>query len=100
MAAMTGSSQMSAKALLDYFRPLNTYLEDRIKEMNITVGWRSELPDFFKDPKQGKESDETIPIVVGAVIGGIAVVLLVVFVIGRRRRRSRRGKPGDNMEMS
>ena len=100
MNTMTGSRQLSARAILDYFHPLNVYLEGKIKENNITVGWSSELQDFFKEPKGKEDVDQTVPIVVGAVIGGIAVILLVVFVVGRRRRRARKSRGSDNMEMS
>jgi peptidyl-dipeptidase A len=37
LEAMTGSRQMDASAILDYFKPLQTWLEEQNK--GVAVGW-------------------------------------------------------------
>uniref|UniRef100_T1GT33 Angiotensin-converting enzyme n=1 Tax=Megaselia scalaris TaxID=36166 RepID=T1GT33_MEGSC len=36
----TGDRKMSAKALLDYFKPLRKWLQGEIKRLDITTGWQ------------------------------------------------------------
>ena len=38
LEALTGSRQMDATAILDYFAPLKTYLDDQLK--GKPVGWQ------------------------------------------------------------
>lgn len=61
---MTGEDQLSGKALLDYFEPLHQYLKDQ-----ETTG----------------PVDQTIPIVVGAVLGGVVVAALVAYFVKNHR---------------
>ena len=35
----TGSNKMSADALLEYFAPLETWLDQEIAAYNIPIGW-------------------------------------------------------------
>jgi len=39
LEAMTGSPEISAKPLLRYYAPLITWLEKRVEEENIPIGW-------------------------------------------------------------
>ena len=47
---MTGSRKMDAQPLLDYFKPLENWLDSEIEEKNIPVGWDSTVDSFFPDP--------------------------------------------------
>ena len=47
---MTGSRKMDAQPLLDYFKPLENWLDSEIDEKNIPVGWNSTVDSFFPDP--------------------------------------------------
>lgn len=39
MEQLTGTRDMDASAMLRYFAPLQQWLEDYVKERNLTVGW-------------------------------------------------------------
>jgi len=39
LAEFTGSDTVTADALLNYFQPLETFLQEQIEKLNITVGW-------------------------------------------------------------
>jgi Tfp pilus assembly protein PilN len=71
---MTGESKMSGSALLEYFQPLYEFL----RAAN-NVGQNSEDSD----------NDQTILIVVGAVLLGIVIVVIVGYLIFRRRAAKR-----------
>ncbi len=44
MEVMTGEPKLNTKAFLEYFAPLEEWLDKYIKDNNITVGW--ENPDY------------------------------------------------------
>ena len=44
---MTGSRKLSASALVEYFQPLEGWLDQQIKDQHIPVGWNSTIDDFF-----------------------------------------------------
>jgi peptidyl-dipeptidase A len=39
LEAMTGSREMDATAIIDYFAPLKKYMDDELAKKNIKVGW-------------------------------------------------------------
>ncbi len=39
LEAMTGSRQMDATAIIDYFAPLKTYMDAELAKKNVKVGW-------------------------------------------------------------
>lgn len=39
LEAMTGSPEISARPLLRYYAPLIAWLEKRVEEENIPIGW-------------------------------------------------------------
>ncbi len=41
---MTGDPKMSAQAYLEYFAPLEEWLDEYIEAHNLTVGW--DTPDY------------------------------------------------------
>ena len=44
---MTGSKKLNASALVEYFSPLEGWLDDQISNLGIPVGWNSTIDDFF-----------------------------------------------------
>ena len=44
---MTGSKKLDASALVEYFSPLEGWLDDQISNLGIPVGWNSTIDDFF-----------------------------------------------------
>ena len=44
---MTNQSKMSAGPILEYFKPLENWLDEIISQNNITVGWKSTIDDYF-----------------------------------------------------
>ena len=44
---MTNKSKMSADPILEYFKPLENWLDEIISQNNITVGWKSTIDDYF-----------------------------------------------------
>ena len=51
---MSGSRKLQANALLEFFQPLNDWLENEITQENITVGWKSTVDDYFPSMKKEK----------------------------------------------
>ena len=39
MEVMTGQRKMDASGILDYFKPLETWLIQKNKELGVKVGW-------------------------------------------------------------
>ena len=39
LEAITGSRQMSAEPLVEYFQPLLDWLDEQIEDLGLTVGW-------------------------------------------------------------
>ena len=54
---MTGSRKLSASALVEYFQPLEEWLDQQIQEQNIPVGWNSTIDDFFPSDTSTSTSD-------------------------------------------
>ena len=44
---MTNQSKMSAGPILEYFKPLENWVDEIISQNNITVGWKSTIDDYF-----------------------------------------------------
>jgi len=40
LEAMTGSRQMDASAILEYFKPLEDWLVKQNKKLNVPIGWK------------------------------------------------------------
>ena len=49
LEAMTGDRKMTAQPLLEYFKPLHDWLDDKIAADNITIGWSTDIDDFFPE---------------------------------------------------
>ena len=47
MNLMTGKRKISAEAILEYFKPLETWLDKTIKEHKIPLGWESKFRNYF-----------------------------------------------------
>ena len=44
---MTGERKMNASAIVEYFRPLEKWLDKTIKTNSIPLGWTSTFATFF-----------------------------------------------------
>lgn len=47
LEVLTGQRTMSASALLEYFKPLQDWLEKKNKETGAHIGWKSEFGMVF-----------------------------------------------------
>jgi peptidyl-dipeptidase A len=72
LKAMTGETEISGDAIIDYFKPLYDYLKEENKKA-----------DDEEKPSQ------LIPIVVGSVIGGVVIIALATYGIVRYQRKKR-----------
>ncbi|PNF19925.1 hypothetical protein B7P43_G11508 [Cryptotermes secundus] len=72
---LTGESKMNGSALLEYFQPLYEFLkaENSIEENSS---------EYTSD-------DQTVPIVVGAVLLGVVVIVIIGYLVFRRRAAKR-----------
>ena len=61
---MTGEREISADALLEFFIPLEDYLDDLIAKQKITVGWKAWNPpskrEIFPKKKSSKNAASTL----------------------------------------
>lgn len=75
---------MNAAAIIEYFEPINKYIEEELKKANEPVGWRSNFEQFI----EGYQNiDNTVPIIVGAVLGAMVLIVIVAYFVGRSRNR-------------
>lgn len=44
---LTDQRKMDANALLEYFKPLQDWLEKKNKENNVHIGWESDFSKFY-----------------------------------------------------
>ena len=44
---MTGGRKMDASAFVEYFRPLEKWLDETIEIFDIPLGWNSKFATFF-----------------------------------------------------
>ncbi len=44
---MTGERKMNASSIVEYFKPLEIWLDETIKNNLIPVGWKSTFASFF-----------------------------------------------------
>ena len=44
---MTNQNKMSAGPILEYFKPLENWLDEIISQNKIKVGWKSTIDDYF-----------------------------------------------------
>jgi len=77
---LTGQRNMTASALLDYFKPLHHWLQEANANAKDCVGWEG--------PCAQPPEDNTVPIVVAVVLAVLVVLVVVAFFIGRRRSRT------------
>ena len=47
LEALSGTRQMSADALLEYFQPLMDWLKEENQKNGVTIGWQEECPERF-----------------------------------------------------
>lgn len=57
MEQLTGTRDMDASAMLRYFAPLQQWLEDYVKERNLTVGWPGQSDDVLEGGEHVEEGD-------------------------------------------
>ena len=58
---MTNQSKMSAGPILEYFKPLENWLDEIISQNNITVGWKSTIDDYFPKSTTPTTTSTTTP---------------------------------------
>ncbi len=42
-----GTSELDSSAVIDYFKPLQDYLNEQLKKSNEAIGWVSKYQDFY-----------------------------------------------------
>ena len=55
---MTGIKKLDASAIVEYFKPLEMWLDQQIEDNAITMGWNSTIDDFF--PSQETTTGPTV----------------------------------------
>lgn len=76
---LTGSPEMNAQSLIDYFKPLSDWLEQANKMSGECIGWDCAAVDI----------NNTVPIIVGCVLAGLVVVVIIAYFIGRSRNQKK-----------
>ncbi len=89
-----GERDLSAGAVIEFFKPLNDYLEFQLRQNNEPTGWKSTYKTLLI--KENASSDNTVPIIVGAVLGAMVIVVIIAYFIGRSRNRKKHDKKQDS----
>ena len=50
LEVITGERKINANAIIEYFKPLEEWLDDIIKKDDIPLGWESKFQHFFQNP--------------------------------------------------
>lgn len=85
-----GTSELDSSAVIDYFKPLQDYLNEQLKKSNEAIGWVSKYQDFYVNGERYPVGDNTVPIIVGSVLAALVVIVIVAYFIGRSRNNKRR----------
>ena len=67
LETMTGERNLNASAILEYFQPLYDFLKQKNSERN--------------------PQNQTVPIVVGCILGGLLIIILGVYIYKKRMRK-------------
>ncbi|KAK4008639.1 hypothetical protein OUZ56_013772 [Daphnia magna] len=84
-----GASELDPSAILDYFAPLDKYLGDELTKAKELIGWNSTYKNFYRDGERYPVGDNTVPIIVGSILGALVVIVIVAYFIGRSRNNKR-----------
>jgi hypothetical protein len=83
---LTGETQLTGSALLEYFKPLFDFLEPEVpaKPQSLPV-------ELVKEDTEGPTEpvDQTIPIVVGAILGAAVLAALIAYFVKQYRNRGK-----------
>lgn len=84
---LTGETELTGSAMLEYFKPLYDFLEPAEGGL---YAQESALPLVAKKADEPSEPvDQTVPIVVGAILGAVVVVALVAYFVNQYRNRNK-----------
>lgn len=91
---MTQERELSASAILEYFHPLQQWLEAYNGNGSV-VGEHASTNGSNAQPIVGDDQnvrnekhveDQTVPIVVGSVIGVLVIIAIIAYLVIRKRR--------------
>jgi len=90
---LTGETELTGSAMLEYFNPLFDFLDPAgevpshqshpAQPLVSIIGTKANVP------AADEPVDQTIPIVVGAILGAVVVVALVAYFVNQYRNRSK-----------
>ena len=78
---MTGEREISADALLEFFAPLEDYLDDLIAKQKITVGWKAWKPPSKREIFPKKKSSKSAALNVSPVYSNICFLQILIFCL-------------------
>ncbi|KAF0290819.1 Angiotensin-converting enzyme [Amphibalanus amphitrite] len=77
----TVNGTLSSISMVRYFAPLHKHLQRVIESNNLETTWESDLVDYWDE-----EVDNTVPIVVGVVLGVLVLIVVIAYFVSRVRR--------------
>lgn len=89
---LTGETELTGSAMLEYFNPLFDFLEPSAGEVPTQSHPAQSLVGNNAnkaEPPADEPVDQTIPIVVGAILGAVVVVALVAYFVNQYRNRNK-----------
>lgn len=87
-----GTDELDPTAILDYFAPLSTYLDEQLKKSEEATGWESRYASFYQTYGRNtpiEPVNNTVPIVVGCVLSALVVIVIIAYFIGRSRNNKK-----------
>lgn len=88
---LTGETELTGSALLEYFNPLFDFLDPAGEVPSQSHPAQPLVSNLANKalPAADEPVDQTIPIVVGAILGAAVVVALVAYFVNQYRNRSK-----------
>ena len=93
-----GTDTLDASAILEYFAPLRDYLKTELDNGGEKLGWRTRFEEFME--QEPDPVDNTVPIIVGAVLGALVLIVIVAYFVGRRinKKKEKKRKAADSQK--
>ena len=93
-----GTDTLDASAILEYFAPLRDYLKTELDKSGEKLGWRTRFEEFME--QEPDPVDNTVPIIVGAVLGALVLIVIVAYFVGRRinKKKEKKRKAADSQK--
>ncbi|KAF2367891.1 hypothetical protein FHG87_001363 [Trinorchestia longiramus] len=85
---------MSSAAILNYFAPLEDFLDEQISLHDLQTGWDDDVDKYFV-----QHIPATVPIIVGVVLCVMIVIVVIAYFVGKNRNDKKKKDAVPHLEI-